>query len=75
MLIWLGAISFLMPKWTDNQCQTANQCHYPIQGGAKVGIHLMNILSKSFPRAQFWSDFQIYGTKMFGRPFSIHKNI
>ena len=35
----------------------------------------MNILSKSFPRAQFWSDFQIFGTKMFVGALSIQKNI
>ena len=35
----------------------------------------MNILSKSFPRAQFWSDFQIFGIKMLGGALSIKKNI
>ena len=35
----------------------------------------LNIWLYKFPRAQFWSDFQIFGTKILGKALPIPKNI
>ena len=38
-----------------------------------VKFSTLNIILLKFSRAQFWSDFQIFGTKMLGRALSIQK--
>ena len=38
-----------------------------------VRFSTLNISLLKFSRAQFWSDFQIFGTKMLGRAFTILK--